>query len=77
MMWPKEKKKIVRSRHAEEKVSLGAVFGAGLGGATNNVCVSEPRGQGKLTPPPGCVGMSVHVITVPGHLSSSHGIRHW
>lgn len=52
MMWPKEKKKIVRSRHAEEKVSLGAVFGAGLGGATNNVCVSEPRGQGKLTPTP-------------------------
>lgn len=60
-------------------MSLGAVFGAGLGGATNNVCVSEPRGQGKLTPTPpplGCVGVSVHVITVPGHLSSSHGIRH-
>lgn len=63
MMWPKEKKeKIVRSRHAEEKVSLGAVFGAGLGGATNYVCVSEPRGQGKLTPPPpvvwGCLSTS-------------------
>lgn len=60
-------------------MSLGAVLGAGLGGATNYVCVSEPRGQGKLTPPPpspGLVGVSVHVITVPGHLSSSHGIRH-
>lgn len=54
MMWPKEEEKSysVRSRHAEEKVSLGAVFGAGLGVATNYVCVSEPRGQGKLTPPP-------------------------
>lgn len=48
----RRREKIVRSRHAEEKVSLGAVFGAGLGGATNYVCVSEPRGQGKLTPPP-------------------------
>ena len=35
---------------------MGALFGAGLGGATDHVCVPEPWGQGK-PPPPDCGGV--------------------